>query len=138
MTATTPARLDGFWPLANRTASEQCAHAPSRRGCGLGAAASFDGVQSGQCLNFAEVDESGHGSCPAKTSGLSSSGLLTGPIPANGAVVSNLNAETNATLSGKDSATVAVIDNATGATLLSCTANATSKGSCSNTGSSPP
>jgi hypothetical protein len=53
-------------------------------------------------------------------------------------VVSNLNAETNATLSGKDSATVAVIDNATGATLLSCTANATSKGSYSNTGSSPP
>ena len=34
--------------------------------------------------------------------------------------------------------TVAVIDNATGATLLSCTVNATSKGSCSNTGSSPP
>ncbi len=44
-------------------------------------------------------------------------------------MVSNLNAETNATLSGKDSATVAVIDNATGATLLSCTANATSCGS---------
>jgi hypothetical protein len=99
--------------------------------------ASFDGVQSGQCLNFADVDESGHGSCPARTSGLSSSGLLSGPIPANGAVVSNLNAETNATLSGKDSATVTVIDNTTGATLLSCTVNSASKGSCSNTGSSP-
>ena len=97
--------------------------------------ASFEGVRSGQCLGFSQ---SGRGSCPVKTSGLSSSSLLSGPIPANGAVVSNLNAETNATLSGKDSATVAVIDNTTGATLLSCTVNSTSKGSCSNTGSSAP
>ena len=81
--------------------------------------ASFEGVQSGQCLSFSESDESGHGSCPAKTSGPSSSTLLSGPMPMGGAVVSNLYAETNAVLTGKDTATVAVIDNATGATLLS-------------------
>ena len=46
--------------------------------------ASFDGVQSGQCLNFAESDESGHGFCPAKTSGLSSRSLLSGPMPRAG------------------------------------------------------
>jgi hypothetical protein len=58
-------------------------------------------------------------------------------MPANGAVVSNLYAETDATLSGKEAATVTVIDNTTGASLLSCAVNSTTKNYCSNTGESP-
>ena len=64
-------------------------------------------------------------------------GLVVLMAVATGAVVANLYAETNATLSGKDSATVAVIDNATGATLLSCTVERP-KNSCSSTGPSLP
>src|SRR6202022_3002249 len=64
--------------------------------------------------------------------------LLAGPTPANGATVSNLYVDSNASLNGSDTVLVAVIDNTTGATLLSCTATKASKGSCSNTGSSGP
>ena len=57
-------------------------------------------------------------------------------MPANGATVTNLYADTNGTATGKDSALVAVIDNSTGATLLTCTVNAASNHSCfNNTGS---
>ncbi len=94
--------------------------------------ASFQNVPSGNCLNYTMLAGQGNGSCPTKTSGFSSSALLAG-MPANGGKVSNLYAETNATLSGKEEATVAVIDNTTGVTLLSCTVNSTSKGKCSNT-----
>ena len=45
-------------------------------------------------------------------------------------------AETNAVLAGTETALVAVIDNTTGATLLSCTVNSTTKSSCSNTSGS--
>jgi hypothetical protein len=58
--------------------------------------------------------------------------LLAGPTPANGATVSNLYVDSDASLSGSDTVLVAVIDNTTGATLLSCTVTKTSKGSCSN------
>jgi hypothetical protein len=46
--------------------------------------------------------------------------------------VSNLYADTNATLAGRESVLVSVIDNTTGATLLSCTVTSTSAHSCSN------
>ncbi len=46
--------------------------------------------------------------------------------------MSNLYAATSATLTGSDTATVEVIDNTTGAKLLSCTVNSTSKNNCSN------
>ena len=59
-------------------------------------------------------------------------------MPANGATVTNLYAETNATLTGKDTVLVAVIDNGSGATLLSCTINVATKNYCSNPGTSPP
>jgi hypothetical protein len=49
--------------------------------------------------------------------------------------VTNLYAATNATLGGKDTATVAVIDNTTEAILLSCTVEKPNS-SCSNTGAS--
>jgi hypothetical protein len=41
-------------------------------------------------------------------------------------------------VTGKDTATVTVIDNTTGETLLSCTVNSTTKDYCSNTGASLP
>jgi hypothetical protein len=44
--------------------------------------------------------------------------LLAGPTPANGATVTNLYADSNATVKGSDTALVAVIDNTTGATRL--------------------
>ncbi|HEV3284591.1 MAG TPA: hypothetical protein VG010_10325 [Solirubrobacteraceae bacterium] len=96
-----------------------------------------EGVASGQCLNYGEIADPGDGTCPGKTSGFSSSSLLAGPTPAGGATVSNLYADSNASVSGTDTVLVAVIDNTTGVTLLSCTVTKTSKGSCSNTGGSP-
>ncbi len=45
---------------------------------------------------------------------------------------SGAEALTSATLTGSDTATVEVIDNTTGAKLLSCTVNSTSKNNCSN------
>jgi hypothetical protein len=45
--------------------------------------------------------------------------------------VTDLYADTTATLTGKEEATVAVINNTTGATLLSCVVNATTKNNCS-------
>jgi len=99
---------------------------------------SFQNVPSGNCLNYTQVAAPGNGPCPAGTSGFSSSAVLAGPTPATGATVSALYADTNATVLGSDTATVAVIDNTTGATLLSCTVNSTTKSYCSNTGESAP
>jgi hypothetical protein len=93
--------------------------------------ASAWGVPSGYCLNYAELAGQGNERCPPKTSGYSPSNLLAGPAPASGETVTNLYADTNTTLSGTETATVAVIDNTTGATLLSCTVTA-GKSSCSN------
>jgi len=94
--------------------------------------ASASGVPSGYCLNYTELAGQGNGSCPAKTSGYSPSNLLAGPAPASGETVTNLYADTNATLSSKESALVSVIDNTTGATLVSCTVTSSSNHSCSN------
>jgi hypothetical protein len=110
-------------------------------GGGTGAAAiatfaSNQNVPSGQCLNSSE-DEAG-GSCPKKANRFPISNLLSGPIPANGATVTNLYAETNATVSGKDAVLVDAIDNTTGTSLLSCVVIAATKNHCSNTGSSVP
>jgi hypothetical protein len=52
--------------------------------------------------------------------------------------VSNLYVDSNANVSGNDTVLVAVIDNTTGATLLSCPVNSASKNTCSNGGSSGP
>ena len=98
--------------------------------------ASFQNVPSGACLNYTEIAGPGEGYCPPKTSGFSNSYLLAGPTPASGATVSNLYADTNATVTGSDAVTVAVIDNTTGATLLSCTVNSSTRNNCSNTSGS--
>ena len=45
--------------------------------------------------------------------------------------MSSLDATVNGAVKGTDTATVAVIDNTNGATLLSCTVNSTSKNNCS-------
>ncbi len=91
-------------------------------------------MPSGNCLAYTEVGPQGNGPCPAKATGFSASDLVTNPMPANGATVSDLYAETSASPvpTGSASAVVAVIDNRTGATLLSCTVNSSSKTSCSN------
>jgi hypothetical protein len=76
---------------------------------------------SGHCLNYTELSGQGTGSCSGATTGFSMSGLLAGPTPANGASVTNLYADTSATVTGSDTVTVEVIDNTTGMKLLSCT-----------------
>jgi len=88
-------------------------------------------VPNGNCLNYTMLAGQGNGYCPGKTTGFSLSPLLAG-TPENGGHVSNLYAETNATVSGSDTATVTVIDNTSGAVLLSCMVTSTSKGVCSN------
>jgi len=89
-------------------------------------------VPSGNCLNYTMLAGEGTGACPAlKTTGFSSSSLLAG-TPDNGGKVSNLYAETNAAVTGSDKATVSVIDNTSGTTLLTCTVESTSKSVCSN------
>jgi lysophospholipase L1-like esterase len=98
--------------------------------------ASFQGVLSGNCLNYTGVAGQGNSSCPSKTTGFSSNPVLAGPTPASGATVTNLYADTNGVVAGSESVLVAVIDNTTGATLLSCTVNSTTKNNCSNTSGS--
>jgi hypothetical protein len=94
--------------------------------------ASSQSVPNGYCLNYTELAGQGSGPCPSKTSGYSLSNLLAGPTPAGGETVSDLYADTNGTPSGKESVLVSVIDNTTGATLLSCTVTSISNQSCSN------
>ncbi len=53
-----------------------------------------------------------------------------------GAAVSGLYATVNGAVTGQDTATVAVIDNTSRATLISCTINSTSSKNCSNTSGS--
>jgi hypothetical protein len=93
---------------------------------------SYAGVPSGYCLDYTSDVAVGSSACPPAQTGFSSSVQLAGPTPASGATVTNLYADTNGTATGKDSAIVEVIDNTTGAPLLSCTVNATNKNSCSN------
>jgi hypothetical protein len=100
--------------------------------------ASSSSVQSANCLYYTELAGQGNGSCPGKTSGYSSSVELAGPTPAGGAIVSDLYADTSAVPTGKETALVAVIDNTTGLTLLSCPITSSSKSSCSNTAASGP
>jgi hypothetical protein len=97
--------------------------------------ASRKAVTSGDCLAYTGMASAGFGVCPAKTTGFSASTLLAGPMPANGATVSNLSVDTNGVLTGSDTVLVAVMDNTSGATLLACTVNSTNKSSCSNAGS---
>jgi hypothetical protein len=98
--------------------------------------ASFVGVGSGHCLNYTELAGQGQGNCPPATIGFSKSNLLAGPTPAGGATVSNLFAEAETRVTGTDTVLVAVIDNATGGTLLSCTVDSSTVNYCSNTGGS--
>ena len=96
--------------------------------------ASFQGVQSGDCLTYTEVGQGeedwNQSRCPGPTSGFSMSSQLLGPIPSNGATVSSLYATVNGKATGTDTASVAVIDNTSGVTLLSCTVTSTNKSSC--------
>jgi hypothetical protein len=133
--ATGPAGLTGAKGVAGATGptgptGQQGATGPA----GSAAVATFGSAQSvpnGNCLYYTMLAGQGNGDCPAKTTGFSLSPLLAG-MPENGGQVSNLYAETNATVSPGDTATVTVIDNTSGAVLLSCMVTSTSKGVCSN------
>jgi hypothetical protein len=99
-----------------------------------GAVATFTSIKevpSGNCLDYSGVAKVGTGVCAAKTSGFSTSPRLA-PMPANGGTVADLYADSSANVAGTDTVIVAVIDNTTGATLLSCTVTSSSPHSCSN------
>jgi hypothetical protein len=105
---------------------------PQENSTAIATFASRKAVASGSCLNYTDIAPAGTGACPAATTGYSGSNALAGPTPANGATVTSLSADSNAVVSGTDTVLVAVIDNTTGATLLSCTVNSTTKSSCSD------
>jgi len=94
--------------------------------------ASTAAVATGKCIYFTGRGAPGTAACPAATSGYSASKALSLAMPANGATVSNLAANTSATVAGADTAVVEVIDNTTSAVLLSCTVSATTKNYCTN------
>jgi trimeric autotransporter adhesin len=94
--------------------------------------ASTAGVPTGECLYFLGRATPGKIACPAATSGYSASKALSLAMPANGATVSNLYAETSATVTGSDTAVVEAIDNNTSAVLLKCTVNSTTVNHCTN------
>src|SRR5208282_2706232 len=54
----------------------------------------------GSCLYYTQIAGEGSGGCPPTGSSFPIRLALTGPMPANGAVVSNLYAETSVPLSG--------------------------------------
>jgi len=97
--------------------------------------ASTAAVTTGQCLYFTGRGAPGRAACPAATSGYSANKALSLAMPANGATVSNLAANTSATLTGSDTAVVEVIDNTTGASVLSCTVNSSTVNHCTNNAS---
>jgi hypothetical protein len=143
--ATGPTGAAGAKGLTGATGATGATGQPGKEGskgptgptgqAGTAAIASFassQGVSNGYCLNYTELEGKGQGPCPSKTSGYSVSELLAGPAPANGETITNLYATTGATLGGKESVLVSVIDNSSGVTLLSCTVTSASKGSCSN------
>jgi hypothetical protein len=105
---------------------------PEENSTAIATFASKKAVATGKCLNYTSIGAAGVSACPAATTGYSSSLALAGPTPANGATVTNLYADTNAAVSAGDVAEVEVIDNTTGAPLLSCTVNSTNKNNCSN------
>jgi hypothetical protein len=105
---------------------------PEENSTAIATFASRKAVASGKCLNYTSIGAVGVSACPAATTGYSNSFALAGPTPANGATVTNLYADTSASVSGADIAEVEVIDNTTGAPLLSCTVNSTNKNNCSN------
>jgi hypothetical protein len=78
-----------------------------------------------------DIGKAGNGGCPGPTNGFSTNSRLA-PMPANGATVTNLYADTGASVSGADTVLVAVVDNTKAVTLLSCTVDATSKNHCLN------
>jgi hypothetical protein len=53
-----------------------------------------------------------------------------GPVPAAGATVSDLYAQTSANVGGGDTADVTVIDNTTGTTLLTCEVTVLTTNNC--------
>jgi hypothetical protein len=104
---------------------------PEENSTAIATFASRTKALSGNCLAYTDIAPAGSGACAAKTSGFSSSTRLA-PTPANGGTATSLYADSSATVSGTDTALVAVIDNTTGATLLSCTVTSSSPHGCSN------
>ncbi len=134
----TRAFIAGVYQVA--TASPSCAvrvSSEGQLGCNTEATetaiatfASRTKTLSGHCLAYTSIGPAGNGTCAPQTTGYSSSTRLA-PTPANGATVTDLYADTSATVSGTDTVLVAVTDNTTGATLLSCTVTSASPHGCS-------
>ena len=58
---------------------------------------------------------------------------LSPPVPGGGTKVNDLDAATNASLTGAETAEVMVIDNTTGTTLLMCEVTSATTNHCENT-----
>ena len=100
--------------------------------------ASQGGVMSGRCLNLGTLSYGqGQGPCPEKTTAFPMGGTaeheLSPPVPGGGTKVNDVDAATNASLSGTETAEVMVIDNTTGTTLLTCKVTSATKNHCENT-----
>jgi hypothetical protein len=98
-------------------------------------------VANGECIEFAALGTCNNGNCPAAVTPYAYSNdtkFLTGPLASTGATVSGLVAVTDRAITGTNTATVDVIDNTTGLSVLFCTINTTtsfSVAACQNAGS---
>jgi hypothetical protein len=97
-------------------------------------------VKTGQCVPSTIVAGSAGkpAACPAATPADTYSGdvvSLDGPIPPGGGSLTSLEATSSVAPTGTQNYLVEVVDNTTGATLLSCTVNSTSSSFCTNTAS---
>jgi len=90
-------------------------------------------VKAGECLCSTATGSPGQVKCPEAVSagGFTEDAALLGPMPVGGATVSDLYAVTNGKAEHAEEATVAVIDNSVGKTLMSCAAKSGSPSSCS-------
>src|SRR5262249_18094362 len=95
-------------------------------------------VHTNECIGNATFSQNTHGAGPAATAASSSAAdtkSAEGPVPAGGGPVTTLVVTSNTGPPVGSSYLIEVMDNTTGATLLSCSVTPTSSSSCQNTGS---
>jgi hypothetical protein len=98
---------------------------------------SSSNVPNGECIGNIIFASNNHGGCPSAVTAntfTSEVTFLEGPVPAGGGTVTNLEAVVNTAPTGTQSHTVTVLNNTTGATLLSCSITAGNT-SCQSTAS---
>jgi hypothetical protein len=91
-------------------------------------------VEDLRCIGNAILVDNNHDACPAAVTAntYSADDQLEGPVPAGGGIVTNLKATTNTAPGAGQSYLVEVMNNTTGATLISCTVT-TGNTSCQDT-----